>query len=71
MIIKEICKTLNVSQKELANILGVNEQQPAQWEYKKKIPQWAKNFIAVLLEKKELEEKISKLKEAKEIFLEL
>jgi transcriptional regulator with XRE-family HTH domain len=71
MTVKQICKALNISQKELANILGVNEQTPAQWEHRGKIPKWVENFVKCLLEKKVLEDKIKKLQEAKQAFLEL
>ncbi|BCD61720.1 hypothetical protein NrS5_16 [Nitratiruptor phage NrS-5] len=63
-IVKKVCKELGITQKELAERIGVNEGTPAQWSSKGNIPEWAKKFMECLLEKKACEDKLQKFQTA-------
>jgi DNA-binding XRE family transcriptional regulator len=49
-IIKTTCKELGVTQKELAERIGVAEQTIYNWNSGKEIPEWGAKSIANLLE---------------------
>ncbi len=57
-IVKKTCKELGVTQKELAEIMGVNAGTPAQWSSKGDIPNMAKKFMIVLIEDKKYKEQL-------------
>jgi transcriptional regulator with XRE-family HTH domain len=49
-LVKKTCKELGITQKELAEKMGVNAITPSQWITKKNIPQWAENFMNLIIE---------------------
>lgn len=57
-IVKKTCKELGVTQKELAELLGVNDGTPAQWSSKGEIPLTSIKFMKTLIENKQLKEKL-------------
>jgi len=63
-IVKKVCKELGITQKELAERLGVDDGTVRKWSSSGKTPTWAINFINCLIEKKECEEKLQKFKTA-------
>jgi len=63
-IVKEACKELNITQAELANIMGVNDVTVRSWSSKGNISDIGKNFINHLLKSKSNECKLNKFKKA-------
>jgi len=63
-IVKQTCKELGITQKELAERLGVNDGTPAQWSSKGNIPEMAQKFMKTLIENKALKERVSKFSTA-------
>ena len=63
-IVKKVCKELGITQKELAERIGVDDGTVRKWSSSGKIPQWGENFIKIILEKKECEEKLQKFQTA-------
>jgi transcriptional regulator with XRE-family HTH domain len=61
-IVKKTCKELGITQKELAEIMGVNVGTPAQWSSKGDIPNMAKKFMIVLVEDKKHKEQLISIK---------
>jgi transcriptional regulator with XRE-family HTH domain len=53
-LVKKTCRELGITQKELAEKIGVHDVTVRNWTSKGKIPKIAKNFMELLLEKKEL-----------------
>jgi transcriptional regulator with XRE-family HTH domain len=51
-LVKKTCRELGITQKELAEIMGVNPITPSQWITKKNIPEWADKFLNLILENK-------------------
>ena len=54
-IVKKVCKELGITQKELAERIGVNDVTVRTWSSKGNVPEWAVKFMNLLLEKKECE----------------
>jgi transcriptional regulator with XRE-family HTH domain len=52
-LVKKTCRELGITQKELAEKMGVHDVTVRNWSSKGEIPNLAKNFINLLLEKKE------------------
>ena len=48
-LVKKTCKELGITQKELAEMMGVNSITPSQWVTKNNIPEWANKFMNLLL----------------------
>jgi transcriptional regulator with XRE-family HTH domain len=63
-IVKKVCKELGITQKELAEIMGVNDGTPAQWSSKGDIPKMATNFINVLIKNKRLKDDLNNVADA-------
>lgn len=63
-IVKETCEELGIKYKELANIMGVHEATPAQWNSKGNIPETAINFMKLLVEHNKTQTELSRLKNA-------
>ncbi len=63
-IVKKTCKELGITQKELAERLGVNDGTPAQWSSKGNIPEMAQKSMELLLENEILKNKLNKFKTA-------
>jgi transcriptional regulator with XRE-family HTH domain len=66
-LVKKTCRELGITQKELAEKIGVHDVTVRNWTSKGKIPEIAKNFMLLLLEKKEYTNYISKIKKYIEI----
>ena len=65
-IVKETCKELGITQKELADILGVKPSAVSNW-VNGDIPKMAQLVLSQMLEIKNLKEKVEKLKTFKEL----
>ena len=70
-LVKKTCKELGITQKELAEKIGVHNVTVRNWTSKGNIPEMAKNFMLLLLEKKELITYVSKMRNFISIFDEL
>jgi len=66
-IVKKTCKELGITQKELAELMGVNDGTPAQWSSKGDIPDMARNFMKVLVENNNNKSKLNKVTNALKI----
>jgi transcriptional regulator with XRE-family HTH domain len=51
-LVKKTCRELQITQKELAEMMGVNAITPSQWITKNSIPEWADKFMNLILENK-------------------
>lgn len=63
-IVKKTCQELGITQKELAERLGVNDGTPAQWSSKGNIPEMAQKFMEQLIENKTLKEQVKMFTDA-------
>jgi DNA-binding XRE family transcriptional regulator len=70
-IVKKVCKELGITQKELAEIMGVNDGTIRKWSSQKDTPLWANYFIETILENKNLKDKFKKVDELFRIIDEL
>ncbi len=70
-IVKATCRELGITQKELAEMMGVNIGTPAQWSSKGDIPEMAKNFMKLLTENKDNKNKLEKLIKALKVIDEI
>ncbi|WP_258031429.1 helix-turn-helix domain-containing protein [Campylobacter concisus] len=70
-IVKRVCKELNITQRELAEIIKVNAGTPAQWVSKGEVPPTYQYLLELMLENKHLKEKIAKLTAFKELLNEI
>ena len=66
-IVKKTCRELGVTQKELADIMGVAKNTATQWATQIKPPKYAIKFMELLAEHKKTKEQLEKLKSALEI----
>jgi len=62
-IVKKVCKELGITQKELAERMGVNDVTVRNWSSKGNPPEWAINFMNLLLEYEKVKEKADKAKQ--------
>ncbi|WP_456470020.1 helix-turn-helix domain-containing protein [Caminibacter sp.] len=62
--VKNVCKKLGITQKELSEKMGVNDVTVRTWSSKGNVPEWAVKFMNCLLEKKECETKLQKIQMA-------
>ena len=62
-IVKKVCKELGITQKELAERMGVNDVTVRNWSSKGNIPDWAIKFMDLLLEYEKVKEKADKAKQ--------
>ncbi len=62
-IVKRVCKELGITQKELAERMGVNDGTVRKWSSSGEIPNWAKNFMDLLLEYEKVKDKAEKAKQ--------
>ena len=69
-IVKQTCKELGITQKELAEMLGAPHRTVSGWA-KGDIPTMTKLALTLLLENKELKHKLNIFKEAHKIASEL
>ena len=63
-IIKNTCKELGVTQKELAKIIGVNDGTIRKWSSQTEPPEWGVNFLKLLLDKQKISSKLEKFRTA-------
>ena len=70
-LVKKTCKELGITQKELAERIGVHNVTVRNWTSKGNIPEMAKNMMILLVEKKELVNYVSKMRNFVNIFDEL
>lgn len=66
-IVKKTCRELGVTQKELADIMGVAKNTTTQWATQITPPESAVKFMELLAEHKKTKEQLEKLKSALEI----
>ncbi len=66
-IVKKACKELNVSVRDLAELLGASEGTVRNWSSSNDLPQWAINFINLLITNKKEKEIVIKVKEIIEL----
>ncbi|EIB8567109.1 helix-turn-helix domain-containing protein [Campylobacter coli] len=69
-IVKKVCKELNITQKELSEILGVPQTTISGWATTK-IPKMVELALNLLIENKTLREKLEIFKKAHKIASEL
>ena len=69
-IVKRTCKELGITQKELAEMLGVPQSTVSGWA-KGEIPKMTKLALKLLIENRELKQKLNIFKEAHKIASEL
>ena len=62
-IVKNTCLVLGISQKDLADKMGISEGTVRNWSSSGEIPQWGLNFINTLIECKKDKDIATKLKE--------
>ena len=62
-IVKKVCKELGITQKELAERMGVNDVTVRNWSSKGNPPDWAVKFMNLLLEYEKVKEKAEKAKQ--------
>jgi transcriptional regulator with XRE-family HTH domain len=70
-IVKATCKELGITQKELAERLGVNDGTPAQWSSKGNIPEMAQKFMELLIKYEKEKNEIDKVRKALQILDEM
>jgi len=63
-IVKQTCKELGLTQKELAEKLGVNDGTIRKWASQSEPPEWGIKFMEILSENKALQERVSKFQTA-------
>ncbi|MEA3315991.1 MAG: helix-turn-helix transcriptional regulator [Campylobacterota bacterium] len=66
-IVKKTCKELGITQKELAELMGVNDGTPAQWSSKGDIPDMAQRFMTTLIKNKQYNDKLNNVTNALKI----
>ncbi|GAB6045107.1 hypothetical protein JCM11957_07050 [Caminibacter profundus] len=59
-IVKKVCRELGITQKELAERMGVNDVTVRNWSSKNNPPEWAIKFMNLLLEFEKVKEKADK-----------
>jgi len=63
-IVKATCRELGITQKELAERLGVNDSTVRKWASQAEPPEWGLKFLRLLLEKEKVEKQLSMFKDA-------
>jgi len=61
-IVKKVCKELGITQKELAEKMGVSEGTMRNWSSQNNPPEWAIKFMNLLLEYEKVKDKAEKAK---------
>ena len=69
-IVKKVCQIFDLTQKELGEMLDVPHPTISRW-YAGDIPKMAKIALELLLENKQLKDKLQKIKEAQNILTNL
>ncbi|AQW81396.1 hypothetical protein [Campylobacter pinnipediorum] len=63
-IVKHTCRILGITQKELAEMIGVADNTPAQWATQKEPPEMAIKFMNLLLAHNKVKKQLDKFKQA-------
>jgi len=63
-IVKRTCKELGITQKELAELMGVNDGTVRKWSSQAEPPEWAIKFTDTLLKNKDQTERLNMFKSA-------
>ncbi|MGG7049087.1 MULTISPECIES: helix-turn-helix domain-containing protein [unclassified Campylobacter] len=66
-IVKRVCRELNITQRELAERIGVANNTTAQWATQTKPPEMAVKFMELLLEHEKTKKQLDKFKKAFEL----
>ncbi|MCZ6161968.1 helix-turn-helix transcriptional regulator [Campylobacter ureolyticus] len=66
-IVKKVCRELEITQRELAERLGVAQNTPAQWATQTEPPEMAVKFMELMLKYKKTETQLNKFKKAFEL----
>ena len=61
-IVKQVCKELGITQKELAERIGISEGTVRNWSSKGEIPEWGKKFLELIIENEKNKEIVNTLK---------
>jgi transcriptional regulator with XRE-family HTH domain len=69
-IVKRVCKELGVTQKELAEKIGVAEQTVRGWSSGKELPAWAEKSFELLIENSKNNEIIDLMKKLSKLLSE-
>jgi len=70
-IVKKVCSELGITQKELSQVMKVNEVTVRNWSSKGNIPEMAQEFMKLLIENKKLKEVTNKVKTFTQILQDL
>ena len=62
-LVKKTCRELGITQKELAERIGVSDSTVRHWNSNNEIPNIAQNFMSLLLENRELNNRFTKVKD--------
>ncbi|MDO5046605.1 helix-turn-helix domain-containing protein [Campylobacter sp.] len=62
-IVKSVCKELNITQRELANRLGVHQNMPAKWSSGDEPSQMAVKFMELLMNYEKIKKQLDKFKQ--------
>ncbi len=70
-IVKEVCRELGITQKELAEKIGAAEATVRNWSAGKEVPTWAKKSIELLTENYKNKKIITTFKELQKLLKEI
>ena len=59
-IVKRVCKELNITQRELAERMGVSQNMPASWSSSSEPSQMAVKFMELLIEYERIKRRLDK-----------
>nr|DAM82251.1 MAG TPA: antitoxin [Caudoviricetes sp.] len=59
-IVKRVCKALNITQRELAERMGVSQNMPASWSSSSEPSQMAVKFMELLIEHERIKRRLDK-----------
>ncbi|QKF91603.1 DNA-binding transcriptional regulator [Campylobacter sp. CCUG 57310] len=62
-IVKTVCKELNITQRELAQRLGVHQNMPAKWSSGDEPSQMAVKFMELLMNYEKIKKQLDKFKQ--------
>lgn len=63
-IVKRVCKELNLTQRELAERMGVHQNMPAKWSSGDEPSQMAIKFMELLIEHEKTKRRLDKFQQA-------
>ena len=59
-IVKRVCKALNITQRDLAERMGVSQNMPASWSSSSEPSQMAVKFMELLIEHERIKRRLDK-----------